>query len=118
MEVMGIDALWLIGQTALAIVIALIIGKVHEYFHVREAKKLGYKITGFAFWKNEVDIAIKPDDPNVDKIARAPYYYMIPLSIILIPIGYFVWQPGIIVAGIGSLIMHSVSIFVEGREGE
>lgn len=106
----------IIFHLAVAIGIAVPCGKLHELFHVYSAKKLGYKINKIEWWKNEVDIAIEQDDPNNAKIARAPYYFMIPFSIILIILGWQFKFLGVGVAGVGLLLMHLVTFKLEGRE--
>ena len=103
-------------HAAVAIVIAVPCGKIHELIHVVVAKKLGYKINYIKIWKNEVDIAIEPSDPNSGRIARAPYYVMIPFSIILIWLGWHFKFLGVGVAGVGLLLMHIVTFKFEGRE--
>jgi len=106
----------IILHTIVAFVICLIAGKVHELLHVYVAKKYGYTITSFALWKNEVDIDIEPDDPNVKKIAHAPYFVMFPLGGILVVLGWYIDFLGILVAGVGIVLMHSVTVFLEERE--
>jgi len=106
----------IIFHAVVAILIAVPCGKIHELIHVYSAKKLGYKINKIEWWKNEVDIAIEQDDPNNKKIARAPYYVMIPFSIILIIIGWQLKFLGVGVAGVGLLLMHLVTFKLEGRE--
>lgn len=106
----------IIGHTIVALVICLIAGKFHEVLHVVVAKKYGYKIKSFALWKNEVDVDIEADDPNLKKIANAPYFVMFPLGVCLILVGWFIDFLGILVAGVGIILMHSVTVFLEGRE--
>jgi len=115
---MEFNILNIIFHAVVAIAIVVPCGKIHELIHVYMAKKLGYKINYIKLWKNEVDIEIEPDDPNSRKIANAPYYVMIPFSIILIWLGWHFKFLGIGVAGVGLLLMHLVTFKLEGRESE
>jgi len=37
----------IIFNTIIALVITLVIGKLHEVIHMKTAQRLGYKVTGF-----------------------------------------------------------------------
>lgn len=101
-------------------VIALLLAKTHEVIHYAVAKKMGYKINGFKLWKNEVDVDIKPDDPNFKKIARAPYYVLIPVGALLVIWGVLMYPGeyflGILVAGVTILFLHCLSFPFEGKD--
>ena len=108
----------IIFHTVVALAIAIPCGKAHEFIHIIAAKRLGYKINKIEWWKNEVDIAINQDDPNNRKIARAPYYVMIPFSLILIYLGWHFMFLGVGIAGVGILFLHILTFKFEGRDRE
>jgi len=119
-NVSGFNVGSIIFNTIIALVITLVIGKLHEVIHMVTAQRLGYKVTGFKLWKNEVDVDIKPDDPNFRKIANAPYYIMIPVGIALTIVGLFLYPGefflGIFIAGVATLFLHGLSFLVEGKD--
>ena len=100
----------------IAIIIAVPCGTLHEYLHVRKAIKLGYKAK-VNFRRNETEIDVPPDSPDVKKIARAPYVVMIPLSLFLILIGYYI-KFGILIGGVCVLFLHIISYPLEGKDIE
>jgi len=106
----------LIFHLLLGMGIAVSLGWLHEYLHAFEAKRRGYKVNKINLRRNETDIEIEMDDPNFKKIARAPYLVIFPLSIFLLFIGIFFGILGLIVAGVASVILHSVSFWFEGKD--
>lgn len=121
--IVGIIDYWtdfdIIIHTLLAITITLLIGFTHEGLHYYEAIKLGYEpkwyrtrlTMGF-----EISHHSKRDQWMIDKrkIALIPYYYLVPLSIIILVIGIYFLYYGIIVAGIAGLLLHAISFKKEG----
>ena len=111
----------LIVDTLLAITIVLSIAFVHESLHYWKAVQLGYRPR---WWRTRfrMGFEITPHSNRSKwmkdkiKIAHAPYYFAIPVSIALIPIGYFLNYYGIMIAGIGSLLLHGISYPSEGKE--
>lgn len=116
MNIYGFDVLQIALHIIIAIAIAVPLGKVHELCHLRTAKRLGYKVTNFQLWKNEIEIDIKHADPNTKKIAYAPYYIMIPICLFLIGIGWQYQILGVFIAGVGSLLIHMITLPLEGRD--
>lgn len=108
-------------DTLLAITIVLSIAFVHEALHYYEAVKLGYRPK---WWRTRFRMGFEISHHSergkwlVDKkkIARIPYYFAIPVSVALIPIGYVLGFYGIMIAGIGSLILHGISFPLEGKD--
>lgn len=109
------DPVWLVIQFVIIVIITFSLGKVHETLHIYKAKKLGYRITSYKRWKNEVDIDIQPDDPNVKKIALFPYVVLVPLGWSLLPIGLYFDQFGVFLAGLATVIIHGLSLRREGK---
>jgi len=109
----------LLRETLIAFMIVLSIGFTHEGLHYYQAVKLGYKprwyrtklMMGFEIThhtKRSVWMEHKK------KIARLPYIFLVPISIVILIIGIYFNSLGASVAGIGSLIMHGASWFKEG----
>jgi hypothetical protein len=109
------DPYWIIIQVIIAIVICMALGKVHEYLHMRKAKQLGYAIKSFKWFRNETDVDIQPDDPNVRKIAYAPYIVLVPTGWLLFILGFVIDSFGIFLGGIGTLVIHGLSLGKEGK---
>lgn len=109
------DPLWLVLQFVIIFIITFGLGKVHEILHIYKAKKLGYRLISYKRWKNEVDIDIQPDDPNVKKIGLFPYIVLVPLGWLLLPIGFYFDQFGIFLAGLATVIIHGLSLRREGK---
>jgi len=104
----------------IALVIALVSGKFHEVIHYVVARRLGYKVNSFSLWKNEVDVAIEPTDPNYKKIAVAPYLFFYPFGTVMLLLGIYLFPSdlflGFLVAGIAILFLHTLSFFYEGKD--
>ena len=121
-NVYGFNLISIILNTILAMVIALVAGKVHEVIHAVRARQLGYKVNKITWWKNETNIAISDDDPNVKKIAMAPYYVMIPFGGFLIWLGYVMWTLknmfyfGVLIGGVAIIFLHILSMKFEGKD--
>jgi len=118
MNLFGFDIFLIILHAIIAIAIAVPMGKVHELIHLYTAKRLGYKIINFSLWKNETEVDIRADDPNVKKIGYAPYLVMVPLSIVLIVLGWQFQILGVLIGGAGSLLIHLITLPLEGRESK
>jgi hypothetical protein len=112
-----IELWFLLEQIIIAILFSMAVGKFHETIHLITAKLLGYKVKYFKLWRNETDVDIQDTDPNWKKIARAPYYVMFPLGVVLIIVGWY-YSLGLFVAGIGTIIMHLVTFNLEGKDGK
>lgn len=109
--------LYFIVNTIIALAVALPMGALHEYLHVRKAKQLGLKVLGVSYIKNEVLIDVK--DEKMDKqIKMAPYKVLFPLSLFILGVGLFFMQLGLIVGAGMSLIIHLIAYAMEGREVE
>lgn len=113
----------LLVDTLVAILIILSIAFVHESLHYYQAVKLGYRPK---WWRTRFKMGFEliPHSnrrqwvEDKKKIANAPYYFAIPVSIAILLIGLYFNLYGFIVAGIGSLIMHGLSYPSEGQEKE
>ena len=110
------NPLWIVSQTIIVIIICLILGKVHEFLHIYKAKKLGYTVKSFKWWKNETDINIEPDDPNVRKIALMPYVVLIPFGWLLVLIGLVFGSFAVMTSGFITVVIHALSVRKEGVE--
>lgn len=105
----------IIYHSIIAIVIAVPMGTLHEYLHFRKAKQLGCKVTK-NYRKNET-VVEGDEDPKISKqIKQAPYILIIPISIIILLIGLFFIHMGLIMGGGGTLLIHTISYPLEGRE--
>jgi len=111
----------ILADTILAIAIVLCIGFAHEGLHYYQAVKLGYKpkwyrtkiMMGF-----EISHHTNRKQWNKDKrkIALIPYTFLVPLSFILVVVGYQFDNLGMLIAGAGSILMHLISYSKEGIE--
>jgi len=106
---------FVIINSLIAVAIAVPMGVIHEYLHKRKAKQLGYNVVKSNLVKNETIVDVT-DKTHVKQIARAPYYYLIPLNLIILIIGIYLMQFGIMCGGGGTLLMHAISYPLEGRE--
>jgi len=109
----------IVTDAMIAITLVLLIGLGHEFLHYIVAVRLGYKPVWFRE-KMKMGFDITPHTnrnkwrKDNKKIALAPYYLLIPVSIILIVVGYMMGSLGITMSGIGSLLLHGISIKKEG----
>ena len=108
----------IILHTAIAIIIVMILSKVHEYIHIYEAKKFGIKINNINWWKNEIDIEITKEHPHWKQVAYTPYYYLIPVGVIIAMIGIYFQYFGIVIGGAGTILINVISIKGEGSDEE
>jgi len=115
LEAIRADPLRLVLQFLITIVICIALGKIHEVLHIYKAKKLGYKLLSYKLFKNEVDIDIQSDDPNVRKIALFPYIVLVPVGWLLVPLGWYIDSLGVLLAGLATVIIHFLSIRAEGK---
>jgi len=99
----------------IAIAIALPMGLIHEYLHQRKARQLGYNVVKSNLTKNETIVDVT-DKTHIKQIARAPYYYLIPLNLIILVIGIYLMHVGIMCGSGGTILMHIISYPLEGRE--
>ena len=111
----------ILTDAVLAITIVLCIGFAHEAFHFMTAIKLGYQPKWYrTTFKMGFEIGHHSNRgkwiKDKKKIARAPYYVLVPLSILLVFLGYMLNNIGVLVAGIGSLLMHGISYPSEGKD--
>ena len=116
-EIYGFNIVNIIINTGIAIFISIVIGKLHEVFHIIRANQLHYQVVNFELWKNETEIGTCPvcnhvvvnENANVvgkckwckgplydqlpkdveHKIGKFPYYFNFPIGIALIIIGWF-----------------------------
>lgn len=108
-------------ETMVSIIIVLSIGFTHEALHYMQAIKLGYQPKwyrttfkmGFEIGHHSNRVKWMKDKK---KIGRAPYIYLVPLSIIILIVGLLIDSLGLTIAGVGSLIMHAISYPSEGKE--
>ena len=133
-NVYGFNVIVIILNTILALVIALAAGKMHEVIHAIRAKQLGYKVTSFPLYKNEVDIHTKDcdgncndtcftqDDPNFKSVARISYYILMPFGFLLVLFGYYMWTVrntyflGVMIGGIAIVFLHLMTLKFEGKD--
>ena len=109
----------ILTHSMIAISITIIIGLSHEACHYITAIKLGYKpkwyrtkvMMGFEIIPHSNKKKWRADNR---KISLAPYVVLIPLSIIILIIGYIFWHMGLIVSGVSGLLLHAMSIRKEG----
>jgi len=114
---MNIDIGYVILNIILALCIAVPMGWFHEYLHMRKAKQLGLTVTRPKAIKNQILVDTK--DPVFTKqIGDAPYKIIIPLSIILLIIGVYFLQLGLIMGSAGTILIHMISYPLEGRDEE
>jgi len=99
----------------IAIAVAIPMGTIHEYLHRRKATQLGYKVVRSSFAKNETVVDVT-NEVHKKQIARVPYYYLIPLNLIIFIIGFYLFHIGIMVGSGATLMMHGISYPLEGRE--
>jgi len=106
---------YLLIHGIISVVIVLGLGKVHELLHARKAIQLGYKVRNFKLlgWKNETDIDIEIDNPDLIKIARAPYYVLMPFGIIMLLVGFWFMTFFLIISGAGVVFIHSLTYWKE-----
>jgi len=115
LEAISADPSWLLIQFLMTFAICFALGKIHEILHIYKAKKLGYKVISWTRFKNEVDIDIQPNDPNVRKIGVFPYLVLVPIGWLIVVLGWFLNSFGILLAGIATIIIHGLSIGKEGK---
>ena len=98
-----------------ALCIAVPFGTAHEYLHMRKAKQLGCKVSKGKRFKNET-IVDTTDPVKIKKIGRAPYIVLVPLATIILIIGIYLANIGLMVGGGGTILIHAISYPLEGRE--
>jgi len=106
--------LFVLVNSIIAILIAVPLATIHEFLHARKAKQLGCLVVSQNLIKNETIVDTK-DPEKIKQIARAPYFYLVPVSIIILVIGLWLNQWGIIIGGAGFLLMQCVAYPIEGR---
>jgi len=108
-------------DTLIAITIVLVIGFTHEALHYRVATKLGYTPK---WWRTKLRMGFeiahhtnrKQWTIDKKKIATAPYVVLIPITIVVLLLGIYFENLGLIIAGVGSLLLHGISWPTEGKE--
>lgn len=106
--------LFILVNSIIAILIAVPLATIHEFLHARKAKQLGCLVVSQNLIKNETIVDTK-DPEKIKQIARAPYYYLVPTSILILVIGLCLNQWGIIIGGAGFLLMQCIAYPIEGR---
>ena len=105
----------------IAVTLVLVIAFSHEVVHYYQAIKLGYKPK---WWRTRFMMGIEISShsnrkqwrKDNHKIAIAPYYFAFPVSFMLVIAGVYFSSLGILVAGVASLILHTFTYTLEGRE--
>lgn len=110
-------------DTILAISIVLILFLIHELLHYVKAKKLGYKVEWYTttFMAGfEIDKKSRRQKWIEDKkqIGIFPYYFIIPVSLVILIIGIIISSLGISIAGFTSLLLHCITFSLEGKDIE
>jgi len=93
--------------------IAVPLGYFHEYLHMRKAKQLGYVVVNRV--GNQLTINVT-DKEHTKQIGHAPYKVIIPISIIILIIGIYIFQIGLIIGAVGTILIHCISFPLEGRD--
>jgi len=110
--------IFIIVNSIIGILIAIPLAIIHEMLHARKAKQLGCLVVdrglGQRFIKNETIVDTK-DPEKIKQIARAPYFYLVPASFVILVIGLYLNQWGIIIGGGGFLFMQCITYPLEGR---
>ena len=96
-------------------VICVLFEIFHELLHILRAKQLGYKISSFSIKNAEVVVDVKNESDNI-KIARFPYLIILPVSILMLYIGYSYSIDFLTWSSIMIVIFHIISYKLEGRE--
>jgi hypothetical protein len=104
----------------LAIVIVLFIGFTHEALHYYRAVRLGYKPSWYRT-KVRMGFTIEHHSKgkwakDKKKIARMPYIVLVPISLAILLIGFYMNEMFLMVAGGGSLLLHAISYPTEGKD--
>ena len=109
----------LVFHTILAIGIVLILGFLHEGLHYYQAIRLSYKPK---WWRTKVRMGFEIEHDNSKqwqsdnkKIARLPYVVIIPISVFIFSFGLYFNVLGLMIAGIGTILLHGVSYPLEGK---
>jgi len=109
----------IVTHSLIAIFLTLFIGLAHEACHYVTALRLGYKPKWYRT-KIMMGFEITPHTnrkiwrEHNKKISIAPYVVLIPVSLIILGVGYYYWHLGLMVAGIAGLLLHGLSIKKEG----
>jgi len=116
MDFLSLDFLiFVVYNTIIAITIAVSLGWLHEYLHIRKAKQLGLVFTRGRRFENK--ITVNTDDPVKGKqIGDAPYKVIIPIATVLLIIGISISQLGLIIGAVATLLIHAVTYRLEGRD--
>jgi len=107
-------------HTMIAVTLVLMLGLLHEGLHYYKALQTGYEIRWYRT-KIRVGFEVHGTGPknsqkkNFKKIGNFPYIFIIPLSIVILVVGYHYQNLGIMIAGIGSLLLHVISYTREGK---
>lgn len=106
-------------DTLIGITIVLFLGFLHEGLHYWQAVRLGYEPKWYRTrFTMGFEIAHKSSRgkwlKDKKKIALAPYIVIMPLSFIIIFIGFIIGNNGIMIAGIASILLHLLTYKKEG----
>lgn len=110
------DYLYFIIHTICACIIAVGFGWVHEYLHIRKAKQLGLKFKVAKRFKNQVSVDTE-DPEQIKQIANAPYKVLVPIAIVILALGIYFFQLGLIIGAGATLFLHVLSYRLEGKDG-
>jgi len=112
----------IVVDTLIAIILVLAIGFTHEGLHYWMALRLGYKPK---WYRTKLTMGFEISHhtnratwlKHKKLIAIAPYIFLVPLSAFILLIGISMdWHLGLTVAGIGGLLLHLVSLPMEGKD--
>ena len=106
-------------DTLIGITIVLFLGFFHEGLHYWQAVRLGYEPK---WYRTRFTMGFEISHKSArgkwlkdkKKIALAPYIVIMPLSFIIVFIGYALENVGILIAGIASILLHLLTYKKEG----
>ena len=114
----GMDIL----TTAIGTVFVLLaIFFLHEYLHYKKAKQLGYEVkwyrTRFLMgFEISHHTNRKTFMKHTQMIGRYPYYFLAPLTVLLVLVGIVLNIQFLIFSGALSAVFHLITWFQEGKE--
>ncbi len=106
-------------DTIIGITIVLFLGFLHEWLHYWQAVKLGYEPK---WYRTRFTMGFEISHKSARgkwlkdkrKIALSPYVVIMPLSFIIVFIGYVIGNIGILIAGVASILLHIITYKKEG----
>lgn len=104
----------LLSNALMAIAISVILGLAHEYLHYHQAVKLGYKpewyrtrfTMGFELSHHSDREQWRKDKK---KISLLPYYVLLPVSVAILVIGFYLDIWGIWLGGVMGIVLHTIA---------